>query len=425
MFNKWYKLGDFRRNRHGVSLSAIKNMMDRYEHNITVEQIMQSAKINNTKSKLTENKPSESNLENSAKQEDNGRNETIKPDQSKETTTVSVTSREKQQNQTKTEAQNPKINKHSNEHSQCQEVQRQSKFYDKQRNRPSQNNSRYFSPQRNTNTTGTRNKSSDHETAVIITSHGSRSPTREFENYMADEQPRTTSLPKPQRERKKRERMTLIQESQMSSGNIVEATSVDCSKDLPSQDQKGDLITIQHTNEKEQEERIKGSLVDQRGCSPVKGHTGILKSSLDSDLDSETDNKDSCSQSTADDAYNSDDEHSDSIIVESDDDDIRVISDDSSTEKLTMNESPQFNFEKRQEDTGEEKLSQTVKLCEENDVELSGFEFLNTCFPDIDDKILVEILAEHNGDINKAIEIVLHNSERFTERETSQESGMV
>lgn len=47
--------------------------------------------------------------------------------------------------------------------------------------------------------------------------------------------------------------------------------------------------------------------------------------------------------------------------------------------------------------------------------DLSGFQFLNTCFPDIDIQILVDVLAKNQGDVTKAIESILCHEDKSSE----------
>ncbi|KAK3737014.1 hypothetical protein QZH41_018399 [Actinostola sp. cb2023] len=163
------------------------------------------------------------------------------------------------------------------------------------------------------------------------------------------------------------------------------------------------------------------------------------KVSQESDIDSEVDNRDSSSQistiSVTDDANVGDDEESDDIVEKSDDDDNHGGGDDGASRYHPRNSTPASSltnsksmpiYKTREEAEREEKSlsSSQVNSSEDSEPELSGFEFLNTCFPDMDDKILLGILSEHQGDVNKAIEGILNNNEQLLE-DTGQNSSLL
>lgn len=440
-------------------------MMERYEHNLTLDHISKSTFMNK--------KPDEESADPSAKQQTEN-----KPDLSDAKTHIGndksdqENNKEKQQNiidqrnfpkkfrsnysfnqreegnkksaQAKTEEA-----KYQTQHEKYSEHSAQGK---QQVNRQSINR---YSPQRDARTKPIQD-------ASVMRSHGSRSPVREFEKYMADErhagiltENQKGSSPKPQRKPRRRERRTVEQENPRKDPEIYlsdtdqenpskeqEIYLSDAEQENPSKEQEIYLSDAEQENTREEPEMcLSNTYVDVNGKPnsqsvssgrAVEMVSGGLKVSSESDIDIEVDNRESSSQlsthkSTTDDAYCSDDENSDDVIVEMDDVNHRVSNKDFTITQLPaslLTRKITSQREAREEAENEEKLSQNVHSSEPTDLELSGIEFLNTCFPDIDDMILLGILSGHDGNVNKAIETILNNNERFIGGETKHQSGI-
>lgn len=284
-----------------------------------------------------------------------------------------------------------------------------------------------------------------------------------------------TSSPKPQRVARKRERKTVekclpVKETELQlkplndnsiervgvmigGSSTVEVTSEEGSElsdlgELYNQQDSMDNAS-RHTEEDHdntiksfiQEREITSCFSSDNNAGNVTNETqqqiDLKKMGLEEiDVDSETENRDSSSQlstqSTTDDAYASDDEESDDVIVESDDDDkdkinsidinghkngtcdfdIKIINDVSRNSPSKTKEVASLSKTTKKTER-EEMFSTSVNSSEDSESDITGFEFLNTCFPDIDDQILVSVLSDHTGDVNKAIETILSNMERY------------
>ncbi|KXJ22434.1 NEDD4-binding protein 2 [Exaiptasia diaphana] len=457
---KWDAKELFKRNQHGVSLSQIKNLMERYEHDLTTEHIL--------KSTSSDAKPKEEIQQNIQQKTDTKFGLCESSVHEEKPGKVSKQQVNSGQNEIRKHINEPK-HKHKERTEEKQPMTKQGIQFSDRKHNTSRNN--------------TEKKVND---LSALRSHGSRSPVEEFEQYMADERKisensakherrnngeEKTPSPKPQRakrERKTVEKYPPLKESQPLSddsiervGMIIGSSAVKMiSEEGSEQSDLGELYNQQdsmerandHTEDHKsmlfREEREKG------GCFPSDNKDVTkeiltqqkidfkLKALQESDMDSETENKYSqlSTRSINDDAYASDDEESDDVIVESDGDDkddidnndvikqrngTTIIKSSCDVDNKIINDVSRKDPSKTGEVASltkttkkterEEMFSPSANSSEDSESDMTGFEFLNTCFPDIDDQTLVNVLSYHGGDVNKAIETILNNMESYME----------
>ncbi|XP_031573521.1 NEDD4-binding protein 2-like isoform X2 [Actinia tenebrosa] len=224
-----------------------------------------------------------------------------------------------------------------------------------------------------------------------------------------------TLLPKPQRTPKRRERASKSLERMQNSEDVKEnPNKVLDSKEAKSENARP--VSFMSEEEESVDDNVQKSIagvLNSENTLSLKKEMENTGSSLpinplittDESMTVETNTKEFCSENYF---------AKEITKIESEND-----TDEETHEKAEHYLAKTNDRYERFKNTGTEKENSLENFKNDlSESELSGFQFLNTCFPDMDIQLLVDVLANKQGDVTKAVESILRHEDNSSEVES-------